>query len=338
MITIDTKYNKQQTFFESLKNEIGGALTTVGKEHIFKINKRLGKGIIRSIDLGDHISFLEFDFSLNEDIKLILQSSLVNTVNFSYCSNGKFAHSFSDGSKKNTLENFQTGIVSNITSQNNALYFERDMHVQASIISVNTEYIDSATLHINHTLKKLFIDDKDADYIYIGSYNLKIAEYIKQLRAVTQEGVVRSLLLKGLINVILALEIEQHKIDLENVKFSQCSLTKTELKLVNELITYINNYPDGDHRLDKLTKKIGLSAAKIQEGFKMTNGQTVCEYIRYVRLSKAVELMATTDMNISEIVYCLGFTSRSYFSKIFKQRFNCAPSHYLKKNKVAVSA
>ncbi|RXJ44361.1 helix-turn-helix domain-containing protein [Gelidibacter gilvus] len=33
-------------------------------------------------------------------------------------------------------------------------------------------------------------------------------------------------------------------------------------------------------------------------------------------------------MNISEIVYSVGLSSRSYFCRIFKKRFKCSPKLY----------
>ena len=76
----------------------------------------------------------------------------------------------------------------------------------------------------------------------------------------------------------------------------------------------------------------------MQEGFKAMHGKTINEYVRYVRLTKSEELLKTTDLNISEIVYTLGLTSRSYFSHIFKDMYNCSPSEYKKKNRLAATA
>ena len=207
----------------------------------------------------------------------------------------------------------------------------------ATIISVNTTHEVSTSSQWMRNIKQLFIDEQTEDYLYTGSYNLKIAESIKQLQSIKQEGLVRSLLTKGIVNVILALEIENHQHDLANADMATTSLTKSDIAAVEELTEYINNYPDLEHRIDTLIKKVGMSAAKVQEGFKFKHGLTVCEYVRSVRLTKSEELISNTDLNISEIVYSLGFSSRSYFSKIFKERYNCSPMHY-KKNKLAVSA
>ncbi|MDX1471934.1 MAG: AraC family transcriptional regulator, partial [Flavobacteriaceae bacterium] len=42
--------------------------------------------------------------------------------------------------------------------------------------------------------------------------------------------------------------------------------------------------------------------------------------------------------NISEVVYMIGYSSRSYFSKIFKNKYGISPSKYviqLKKQNIA---
>ena len=41
--------------------------------------------------------------------------------------------------------------------------------------------------------------------------------------------------------------------------------------------------------------------------------------------------MNDSDLNISEIVYTIGFSSRSYFSKIFKEKYNISPNEYKSK-------
>jgi AraC family transcriptional regulator, transcriptional activator for feuABC-ybbA operon len=82
-----------------------------------------------------------------------------------------------------------------------------------------------------------------------------------------------------------------------------------------------------------------MSPCKLQEGFKMLHDRTVSDFIRNVRLEKAEELISHSDLNISEIVYSIGFTSRSYFAKIFKEKFHCSPKTYQNnKRKVAVTA
>ena len=141
------------------------------------------------------------------------------------------------------------------------------------------------------------------------------------------------------MHVILAMEIQQHKEDKKNAKNNFGSLTKDEMDDIKELSSFIKNYPEIQYSLKYLSKKSGLSPAKLQEGFKLLFDRTVTDYIRNVRVETAEHLIKTTDLNISEIVYSVGLTSRSYFSKIFKEKYNCSPKHYQDhQNSLAVTA
>lgn len=342
MITIESKVNDLYSFFDTLKNEIGGTLTTTTTECKLDIANDIASGSIRSIALEDGLAVWEFDITARQNIQITLDMLLATHVNFIYCSKGRLTQSFSKDNTSphtttNTLDAFQTSIVANIISQQNIILIEKDVETVATIISVNTANEGRNNSQWSTSLKDAFISDKMDDYLYIGSYNLKIAENIKQLQCIKQDGLVRELLTKGIVNVILALEIEHHNKDIENLEMEATTLSKMEINLIAKLTEYINEFPDLDHKVDNLSDRVGLSAAKLQEGFKFQHGLTVCEYIRSVRLTKSEDLITNTDLNISEIVYSVGFTSRSYFSKIFKERYDCTPSDY-KKNKVAVSA
>nr|WP_262507883.1 AraC family transcriptional regulator [Wocania ichthyoenteri] len=70
----------------------------------------------------------------------------------------------------------------------------------------------------------------------------------------------------------------------------------------------------------------GLAPDKLQKGFKYLFNKSVNVYITEKRLDKAAQLIYETDFNVSELVYSVGFSSRSYFSKIFKRYFGVLPS------------
>ncbi|MGY8914689.1 MAG: helix-turn-helix domain-containing protein, partial [Flavobacteriales bacterium] len=130
------------------------------------------------------------------------------------------------------------------------------------------------------------------------------------------------------VHMILAMEIQQHSDDLESLESNRGSLTKREMEDVHEISEFIKNYPEIQYTLKYLSNKSGLSPAKLQEGFKLMHERTVTDFIRNVRVEAAEHLIKTTDLNISEVVYTVGLTSRSYFSKIFKEKYNCSPKQY----------
>ena len=50
------------------------------------------------------------------------------------------------------------------------------------------------------------------------------------------------------------------------------------------------------------------------------------ELMRRLRLKQARHLLTTTEKNISEITYEVGFSSPAYFSKCYREAFNETPT------------
>jgi YesN/AraC family two-component response regulator len=60
-------------------------------------------------------------------------------------------------------------------------------------------------------------------------------------------------------------------------------------------------------------------------------GRTIINYLNFVRVKKAGDLIADTDINFSEIGYLVGIDDPYYFSKIFKKYTGLSPTLYRKK-------
>jgi len=342
MDSIKLTTTKIDKMFQRLHQGLGGTLTLDHDEHNLELDNQLGKGQIRGIAFVGGISYLEFNMTFEEDFKFITSGAENNPIYFAYCSKGRLTHSFGLEGKKRKLNNFQTGILASRGKEDNVIYFEKGNQLRATLITVNT-YDNSGTLQKNSLNEKLsgtfFNGQSSEKFVYIGSYNLRIAERIQQLNSITQKGIVRNLLIEGEVNTILALELQQHSEDMSNMKKQTGSLRAKEMEAIKELSQFIKNYPDTQLLIKQLSRRSGLSPTKLQEGFKLMHGRTVTDYIREVRIRKSEELIKNTDLNISEVVYSIGFTSRSYFSKIFKKKYKCSPKQYKdNQNKVAVTA
>lgn len=333
MKTIHINLTDENSVFTNLVNDLGGNLSHENGETQLTIDKKLGAGTIKGISLENNKTYLEFDLVPADDIEISIESNNKDSINFLYCSDGDLTHTFQDSKKSQTIEAYQTTIISNITSTRNTIKFTGGEHVKTTVISVKTA---NAVDSISQKLRNTFITDRNDDFFYCGSYNIKILDALQQIEGVKNNGVVRSLFLNGFVNIVLALELEQHNKDLASAESLDTNLTKSELEMIEQMSTYINNYYDSNLQVSHLQKKSGLTAVKLQEGFKLMHGQTICEFVKTVRLKKAEDFIMNTDMNISEIVYSLGFSSRSYFSKIFKEKFGVSPTVFKKRNKQVV--
>lgn len=337
MRTASIKSTTIEAMFSQLKLNLGGFLANDANEHVLEIENEIGKGKIQGVSFKGGISYLEFHMVFFDDLRLSIYTPERNPVYFTYCSKGSLEHSFGFESEKRTLQSFQTGIIASQQETDQVLYFKKSELLKITLITVQTDFKTTTSAHgeLKDKLRKTFFKENSREnFVYIGSHNLKIAEKIQQLNAISQEGIVRSLLIKGLVHMILALEIQQHNDDMNNLENATGSLNMREMDTIKEASTYVENNYDAQLSITELCSQFGISPSKLQEGFKLMHGRTVTDYIRDVRVCKAEELIKNTDLNISEVVYSIGITSRSYFSKIFKAKYNCSPKEYKDSQKI----
>ncbi|MBQ4585393.1 MAG: helix-turn-helix transcriptional regulator [Clostridia bacterium] len=98
-------------------------------------------------------------------------------------------------------------------------------------------------------------------------------------------------------------------------------------------IKYIHtNYTEKIH-IPSLAKMEGLSNSRFITLFTKEMGKTPSDYILSLRLSRACELLTSTNMEISEIGPASGYKDPYFFSKIFKKYMGVPPGEYRKRNK-----
>ena len=83
--------------------------------------------------------------------------------------------------------------------------------------------------------------------------------------------------------------------------------------------------------LESVAARAGFSPVHFHNIFKTAVGKTLHEFVEEQRIKKAVNLLITTDMTLTEIAYECGFSSQSYFSYAFKRKMGKAPREYAKK-------
>jgi len=104
---------------------------------------------------------------------------------------------------------------------------------------------------------------------------------------------------------------------------------KEFLEMAEKLID--ENLTNSQFGVPDLEKGVGISRMQLYRKLKSIRGLSANEFIREYRLKKAAQLMQTTELNITEILYEVGFTNRSYFAKCFKEFIGLTPRDF--KNK-----
>lgn len=105
---------------------------------------------------------------------------------------------------------------------------------------------------------------------------------------------------------------------------------KTEL--VKSTINYIKLNYKNELSTNDICKNLGFTKCYLCHTFKEVTGQTIIDYINYMRCSHAQKLLLSGKYNVCESANMSGFNSMSYFSKIYRKFFGKLPSEEIKNN------
>jgi signal transduction histidine kinase/DNA-binding response OmpR family regulator len=108
--------------------------------------------------------------------------------------------------------------------------------------------------------------------------------------------------------------------------------TTLDNEFIKNILNYINeNISETELSVEDLASKVFLSRSQLYRKVKTLTGVSVNEFIRNVRLEKAKELIELGNDNITEISYKVGFSSPSYFTKCYKEKYGHLPTYNNKK-------
>ena len=82
-----------------------------------------------------------------------------------------------------------------------------------------------------------------------------------------------------------------------------------------------------------LVKEMGMSQSVFYRRIKSITGQTAVEFIRDVRMKRAAQLLAQTQMRVSEVAFQVGIEDAKYFRKAFQKIYTLSPSEYAKQHR-----
>ena len=107
-------------------------------------------------------------------------------------------------------------------------------------------------------------------------------------------------------------------------------------KLLERMMATINKHlNNSDLSVDMIAEEVGISRVHLHRKMKELTGQTPHDFIRSLRLKQAAQLLATRNMNITEVVYACGFSNAASFSTMFKNVYGMSPREYMKEHQKA---
>ena len=85
---------------------------------------------------------------------------------------------------------------------------------------------------------------------------------------------------------------------------------------------------DSDFNVTRLQESLEIGSKLLYRKVKQMTGKTPVEFIRYIRLQRASVLLREGRFSVSEVMYMVGFSNSSYFSKCFQKAYGITPAEY----------
>ena len=85
---------------------------------------------------------------------------------------------------------------------------------------------------------------------------------------------------------------------------------------------------DSEFNVTRLQETLGLGSKLLYRKVKQMTGKTPVEFIRHIRMQRAALLLRDGRFSVSEVMYMVGFSNASYFSKVFQKTYGITPNDY----------
>lgn len=151
---------------------------------------------------------------------------------------------------------------------------------------------------------------------------------IQQARRLCMIASPTQIILTAQMKALLEMETEAslYPLSLSSAKV----VTAPELAFISKVFDFTEQYLHTESfNVNYLTTLIGISRPQLYRKIISLTGKSPNDFIREIRMRKAIELLKSKTKNISEVSFEVGYSNPSYFSKIFQKHFGCSPSEIM---------
>lgn len=98
--------------------------------------------------------------------------------------------------------------------------------------------------------------------------------------------------------------------------------------ILKPAIEYLRAHPSENIKLFEMAKLCSLSQGYFSRTFVKETGMSFTVYLNMIKSNSAQSMLTSTDMTVTEISDCLGFSDPSYFNRVFKKINGVTPAAF----------
>lgn len=211
-----------------------------------------------------------------------------------------------------------------ITAGHMVIYRPKEMqkYIYYGVDQTEVYWIHFTGSNVKNILRSYGIAD-DTKVIYCGT-SLEYARIFKQIIQELQQC-------QEHYEEFLSMLLHEIFISLHRQILKKCTIRNEYLENEMELATqYFNDNYNTSISIDEYAASRGMSISWFIRSFKQYANVTPMQYILSLRITNAQMLLETTNYNVKEISYIIGYDNPLYFSRLFSKQKGVSPSEYRK--------
>ena len=115
----------------------------------------------------------------------------------------------------------------------------------------------------------------------------------------------------------------------ETVEEQGPEMSPNDRKFMDKLVELMEkNMDNGELVVDDLVQELAVSRSVFFKKLKTLTGLAPIEFIKEMRIKRAVQFIETGEYSMTQISYMVGINDPRYFSKCFKQKMGMTPTEY----------
>lgn len=183
-----------------------------------------------------------------------------------------------------------------------------------------SHWIGFKGINMDHRVQAGFLSPTHPVY-HVGYSDEILQLYDEAMRMARVEAPYVQQTLAGVVNHLVGLMYSLERTNL-------LSRNHGHVDMVNQARLLIRDGLEADVTIQDIARDMGVSYSNFRKLFKEFSGVSPALYQQELRIQRAKELLATTDMSVKQIAYRLRFDSPDYFSSKFKAKTGMKPSDF----------
>ncbi|MDO6430312.1 two-component regulator propeller domain-containing protein [Flavitalea sp. BT771] len=115
---------------------------------------------------------------------------------------------------------------------------------------------------------------------------------------------------------------------------AEVTITSVDEKFLQQALKIVEDHIDSPgFSVEDLSQEMHMNRVTLYRKILSLTGKTPIEFIRSIRLKRAVQLLEKSGKSVAEIAYEVGFNDPRLFTKFFKEEFKVTPSQYVANKK-----